>query len=186
MTKKATSSSSSCESSPVHSSYENKPSFPHGDSTGDNRREGLRRERNVQSAKRSKDRLKNEHRWMEIQTLENEDRIRFLERRMDVLIAELERPPSQSRSPKPASHQCSLSTDRPSWFGAPFWTVFLIQPSTAYVCITTCWYCSDTGAQNLLPSWRKARWNILSWVFLCNSGHFVPVTKDSRGHNTSM
>lgn len=84
------------------------------------KRDQLRRVRNVKSAKRSKDRLKNEHIWMEIQTLENEDRIKYLESRMEVLVAELESSPTKSKASKQKHYQMPDGKDRPSWFGAPF------------------------------------------------------------------
>lgn len=112
------SSSSSCSSAPDHSTYESKP--PSRSESPRDRREELRRIRNVQSAKRTKDRLKNEHRWMEIQTLENEDRIRLLERRIDILTAELERPSPSSSSVRPPLCSPPPNTERPAWFGAPF------------------------------------------------------------------
>lgn len=84
------------------------------------KRDRLRRVRNVKSAKRSKDRLKNEHIWMEIQTLENEDRIKYLENRMEVLVAELESGPRNSKTSKQKHYQIQDDKNRPSWFGTPF------------------------------------------------------------------
>lgn len=78
-------------------------------------RASSRRQRNVDSAKRSKDRLKNEHKWMEVQMSENEGRVRELERRARDLASELEKPSKNHRSVKPTGKD-----NRPAWFGEPF------------------------------------------------------------------
>lgn len=61
---------------------------------------------------------------MEIQVLENEDRIKQLEREMDALTKELCTPP---RAPR--VHR-SKGEDRPTWFGDAFWIPF--QHTTGY------------------------------------------------------
>lgn len=74
-----------------------------------------RRRRNVESAKRSRERLKNEHKWMEIQLSENEDRVRKLEKRVKDLTSELMAPPRKGRN-----GLANVHSERPSWHGEPF------------------------------------------------------------------
>lgn len=75
-----------------------------------------RRRKNVESAIRSRDRLKNEQHWMSIQMQENEDRMRNLEKKVVELTEELVG--SKSRSSKKARPY--VPDDRPKWFGEPF------------------------------------------------------------------
>lgn len=91
-----------------------------GDTEVKVKKDRIRRVRNVKSAKRSKDRMKNEHIWMEVQTLENEDRIKFLESRMDALVAELESGPRKAKTSKQTFFESANLNERPAWFGAPF------------------------------------------------------------------
>lgn len=75
-----------------------------------------RKKRNIESAYRSRDRLKNEHNWMAIQLSENESRIKHLENQVARLTDEL-------ISPKPCVHTkpgIFMESDRPKWFGTPF------------------------------------------------------------------
>lgn len=74
-----------------------------------------RRRKNIESAVRSRERLKNEQNWMAIQMSENEDRMKRLEKKIDQLSQELSG--SKSRSKKGSS---SSQNDRPKWFGEPF------------------------------------------------------------------
>lgn len=74
-----------------------------------------RKKRNVQSAIRSRDRLKNETNWMSIQMSENENRMKNLERQIESLQNEL-----TSSKPRERSKQNSSQKDRPAWFGQPF------------------------------------------------------------------
>lgn len=82
-----------------------------------------RRLRNIESAKRSRERLKNEPEWIEIQMRENEERIVQLEKTIGGLEQELQTTPK-----KPASgvrhsiHFGNLNKNdkRPEWFGEPF------------------------------------------------------------------
>ena len=60
----------------------------------------MRRRRNVQSAKRSREKKNQEHRWVQLQVLENEDRIRHLEREVHSLTAELTSPTATSTPQK--------------------------------------------------------------------------------------
>lgn len=74
-----------------------------------------RRRKNIESAVRSRNRLKNEHQWMVIQMRENDDRIKKLERKLTELSDEL----TQSHS-RPSKKSNSSQSDRPKWFGVPF------------------------------------------------------------------
>lgn len=74
-----------------------------------------RKRKNVESASRSRDRLKNETNWMAIQMSENEDRMNKLEREIDSLQKEL-----NTTSKKKPSKNSSTQKDRPAWFGKPF------------------------------------------------------------------
>lgn len=81
-----------------------------------------RRIRNIESAKRSRDRLKNETTWMEMQVQETNDRMRALERRVKDLTDELSTPSRTSRinSPDKLRRTMTFTPDRPKWFGEPF------------------------------------------------------------------
>lgn len=81
------------------------------------KRDEDRRRRNVESAKRSRDRKNQEQRWMEIQVLENEDRIRDLEQQIENLTAELHGTPKEPLSPSPPELP---GENRPEWFGEAF------------------------------------------------------------------
>lgn len=81
--------------------------------------EDKRRKRNVESARRHKQRLKNEYNWMRIQAEENESRIKQLETEVRDLTVELTSPPGKS-SRKKAQPNSSSTENRPSWFGEPF------------------------------------------------------------------
>lgn len=74
-----------------------------------------RRLRNIESAKRSRARLRNETAWMQVQMSENEDRMRYLEKKVKDLTDEL-RTPQRNRSSKHSPHP----EKRPDWFGEPF------------------------------------------------------------------
>lgn len=76
-----------------------------------------RRRKNVESAIRSRERLKNEQNWMSVQMKENDDRMKKLERQIEELTEELT-VPQKSRSSKMKA--TSGHGDRPSWFGEPF------------------------------------------------------------------
>lgn len=81
--------------------------------------------RNIQSAKRSRDRLKHEDKWMEVQASENADRIRKLEQKVTSLSQELlssssRKPSRSSTSSFSSNHDLSRTEERPSWFGQPF------------------------------------------------------------------
>lgn len=83
-------------------------------------RDLMRRRRNVQSAKRSREKKNQEHRWVQMQVLENEDRIRHLEREVDSLTAELTSPPKKPNRSQHSKHPKQSQPDRPAWFGDPF------------------------------------------------------------------
>lgn len=75
-----------------------------------------RRIRNIGSAKRSRDRLKTQHKWMEIQMNENDDRMNNLKVQLTELIDEVSSTPSiKNRNKKKIRED-----DRPVWFGQPF------------------------------------------------------------------
>lgn len=99
-------------------------------------RDKQRRRRNVESAKRSRDRKNEEERWKQMQILENEARIHYLESKVKRLQDELtatqprSRPPytqqqhkklpkHKHKTPRTSQHSKKLE-DRPSWFGDPF------------------------------------------------------------------
>lgn len=84
-------------------------------SSDSDRKSETRRRKNVESAKRSRERLRNEHKWMKIQMLENEDRVRDLEKRVNELASELRAPPRKGRN-----GQANVPSERPHWFGEPF------------------------------------------------------------------
>lgn len=73
-----------------------------------------RRLRNIESAKRSRDRMKNEPQWMELQMNENKDRIKLLERTVETLTNELTGMDRRKLGKKRGGD------DRPAWFGEPF------------------------------------------------------------------
>lgn len=73
-----------------------------------------RRLRNIESAKRSRDRMKNEPQWMELQMNENKDRIKLLERTVETLTNEL------TGMDRRKSVKKRGADDRPAWFGEPF------------------------------------------------------------------
>lgn len=75
-----------------------------------------RKHKTVENAKRYKDRMKNEHRWLEIQAIEKEDRIQQLEGTIQSLSKELSKSPKKRKSKHPPDDQ----NKRPSWFGDPF------------------------------------------------------------------
>lgn len=97
--------------------------MPHGQSsssTASAPKEKSRRQRNVESAKRSRDRLKNEPLWMHVQLSENEDRMRKLEKCVHELTSEL-KSSSRSRTRRPVKgHDFAKQGERPAWFGEPF------------------------------------------------------------------
>lgn len=74
-----------------------------------------RKKKNIQSAVRSRDRLKNEQEWMSVQMSENEDRMKKLAKEIDNLETELKEP----KAPKTRTSSSSQK-DRPDWFGKPF------------------------------------------------------------------
>lgn len=74
-----------------------------------------RRLRNIESAKRSRARLNNEQKWVQIQMKENDDRMRTLETQVSLLTKELAVP---SRKSKKESK--GMDEDRPAWFGEAF------------------------------------------------------------------
>lgn len=75
-----------------------------------------RRERNLEHAKRYKERVKNEPLWFALQYEENEDRIRNLERKVRKLTEEATAPPLSRHS-----HFMEPQHEkRPDWFGEPF------------------------------------------------------------------
>lgn len=82
-----------------------------------------RRLRNIESAKRSRERLRREPEWLEIQMRENEDRIKVLEKTIGGLEEELNPKPrrktERTRHPKHSGKQSSVDK-RPEWFGEPF------------------------------------------------------------------
>lgn len=93
------------------------------DGADDARRERLeqQRRRNIESAKRSRERLRNAEKWMEIQIAENEDRISRLENKMRTLSQELATPDGRKKKRSQGSASGpSDSSQRPSWFGQPF------------------------------------------------------------------
>lgn len=132
-------------------------------------RDYQRRRRNVQSAKRSRERKREEQRWIEIQVNENEDRLRHLESQVSALTAELNRPPRFKKSHPSASHNHITAPpirpdshshshhsfrnsfqppaeERPAWFGAPFWLSgitcrFQLLMLTTYAVISFCSMC---------------------------------------------
>lgn len=77
-----------------------------------------RRLRNIESAKRSRDRLQNEPSWMKVQVSENNQRIRQLEKTMD----DLERtvPGSRVSSKKNTAGRPGTTEKRPKWYGDAF------------------------------------------------------------------
>lgn len=77
-----------------------------------------RRLRNIESAKRSRDRLKNESNWMHIQMNENEDRMSHLEKTVHHLTNELTSPPRRNK--KSSSSVKNQNEDKVSWFGEPY------------------------------------------------------------------
>lgn len=81
--------------------------------------EDKRRRRNVESARRHKQRMKNEYNWMKVQTDENAQRIKQLERTVQDLTMELARPSEYTKHTKPRPGG-SHNDARPSWFGEPF------------------------------------------------------------------
>lgn len=91
--------------------------------------ENSRRKKNIDSANRSRDRLKNEHKWMSVQMSENEDRMRRLEKTIDSLTSELDTSAPQSSKKDNAGPSSSRKdktggskdkSDRPKWFGEPY------------------------------------------------------------------
>lgn len=74
------------------------------------------RRRNVESARKSRDRLKHEEKWMMVQVLYNSDRIDRFEEDVAKLSAEVRRIQADE------SKEMSLDSKetRPSWFGQPF------------------------------------------------------------------
>lgn len=99
-------------------------------------RDQQRRRRNVQSAKRSRERKREKDRLMELQMHAIQNRIKYLEAEATTLQAELNRPPriksnqvlssgrsnvapptSQSQRGGNLQQSCG---ERPSWFGTPF------------------------------------------------------------------
>ena len=83
-----------------------------------------RRLRNIESAKRSRERLKNEPEWIEIQMRENEERIIQLEKKIGGLEQELQTSPKKpaSSSVRHSIHFGNIpkTEKRPEWFGEPF------------------------------------------------------------------
>lgn len=80
-------------------------------------RDEMRRRRNIESAKRSRERKQQQERVVEMQVYENERRIRYLEQQVRDLSNELETPsPYIGHSGQRRSSRDS----RPAWFGAPF------------------------------------------------------------------
>lgn len=71
--------------------------------------------RNIDSAKRSRERLKFEDKWMQVQTMETSDRIGRLEREVKELSSQVG---DSSRRRRQSKHQCN--EERPAWFGQPF------------------------------------------------------------------
>lgn len=79
-----------------------------------------RRLRNIQSAQRSRDRLKNEPKWMQVQMSENEDRMRYLEKQVIELTEELSKTKDKRNTGRPKGRDSYQESDRPAWFGDPF------------------------------------------------------------------
>lgn len=88
-----------------------------------------RRLRNIESAKRSRERLRREPQWMEVQMKENEERIRMLENTIGGLTKELQKKPKKKNEAvrhsihfgKQAQHHPHFHGEkRPEWFGEPF------------------------------------------------------------------
>lgn len=84
------------------------------------RRREERRLRNIESAKKSRERLKNESSWMQIQMNENEDRMKHLEKTVRDLTNELKSPPRHLRKSSASRKRVTEIEDRPSWFGEPY------------------------------------------------------------------
>ena len=82
-----------------------------------------RKARNIESAKRSRDRLKHSDRWVMLQIEENKDMIAKLEKQVDSLTTELLESPRKSSKKKADRHRFEFedkSQGRPEWFGEPF------------------------------------------------------------------
>lgn len=90
-----------------------------GDRDYENRRE-QRRQNNIKSAQRSRERLKNQQNWMAVQMSENEDRMKHLEKRVVELTEELTAPPRKQRPTHRSSRGGAADAERPQWFGTPF------------------------------------------------------------------
>lgn len=78
-----------------------------------------RRLRNIESAKRSRERLRSEPSWMKVQVYENSERIRKLENALDSLEKEVPRS-SQKQLSKRAQKGAADSEKRPNWYGDAF------------------------------------------------------------------
>lgn len=78
-----------------------------------------RRVRNIESAKRSRQRQKAEDNWMRESLCENEERIRRLERQVETLSAELGNVP-KVRGASGRHTSDDTQSDRPAWFGDAF------------------------------------------------------------------
>lgn len=113
-TSSSATSSFSTQSKPKSKSKTSKP-----DEASKEKRREHRRQSNIASANRSRERLKNEHNWMHIQMSENEDRMHNLEKRVAELTAELAAPPRR-KSTQPAPRDDLANADRPAWFGDAF------------------------------------------------------------------
>lgn len=82
-----------------------------------------RKARNIESAKRSRSRLKNRAHWDLIQIEENKDKITQLERRVHELSEELMESPRKSKQKRKDALQNAFDNkyeQRPNWFGEPF------------------------------------------------------------------
>lgn len=110
MPKKTSKSSSKPEST----KKSKESSKPDAKTSRDVRFEEQRR-RNIDSAKRSRERLKFEDKWMQVQALETSDRIGRLEKEVGDLSAQIGK---GSRSEHPQGNESR--DDRPSWFGDAF------------------------------------------------------------------
>lgn len=98
-------------------------SSDHHDTSKEKKKEERRR-RKIESAKRSRERLRNEPHWVELQLADNRDRIDKLSQTVEQLSEDLHRPAGSTKSQQDSS---STPSKRPSWYGDPFWTVIVFS-----------------------------------------------------------
>lgn len=113
-------------------------------------RDEQQRIRNIDSAKRSRERLRFEEKWMQVQAMETADRIGRLEKQVSAIWSEVD--PDRARN---GSSSRSKGEEKPSWFGAEFWwrniPIFcwsLVNLLVGQCLVVPSWYCINSLQQN--------------------------------------